>query len=104
MLELKSDAILRVLPELEGHSISHPSLFAKAGFPEEFVKALTAVHKSDLQRGISDLEALHVIAEIIGADKAGVPSFDRAEAAEALKAAIRLKLSDMDRQMKKGGA
>ncbi len=92
MWELKPDAILRVLPELDGRSISHPSLFATAGFPDEFISALTVVHKSDLQRGISDLEALHVIAETIGADKTRVSSFNRGEAAEQLKEAIRRKL------------
>jgi len=101
MWELKRDVILRVLPDLDGHGISHPSVFAKAGFPDAFIKALTAVHKSDLQRGISDLEALHVIAETIGVEKSRVSSFDRGEMAEQLKNAIRLKLSEIE---VKGGA
>jgi hypothetical protein len=101
MWELKSEAILRILPELDGHSISHPSLFVKAGFPDEFVKAMTVVHKADLQRGISDLEALHVIAKVIGADKTAVSSVDRGEAAEQLKDAIRLRLSDLHRDARK---
>jgi hypothetical protein len=64
MWELDRDVILQVLPELDGHSSSHPSLFAKAGFPDAFVKALTIVHKDDLQRGISWMDLLASRAEI----------------------------------------
>jgi hypothetical protein len=96
MWELERDVILQVLPELDGHSISHPSLFAKAGFPDALVKALTIVHKEDLQRGISDLEALFVIAETIGADSRVSLWSKRGEAAEQLKNAIRLKLSGVE--------